>query len=67
MFHSSILSYINGRELMTKCPKCGKEVDPKKNYKMAIRPNKSIESTDITFGICEDCALILILETHKPQ
>jgi endogenous inhibitor of DNA gyrase (YacG/DUF329 family) len=62
-----MLYQINGDKLLTKCPKCGKEVDPKKNYKIAVRPYQAAESTDITFGMCEDCALILILEFHKPQ
>jgi hypothetical protein len=52
---------------MTKCPKCGKEVDPKKNYKITVGPDKTEESKDITFGMCEDCALILILELHKSK
>jgi RNase P subunit RPR2 len=52
---------------MTNCPKCGKEVDPQKNYKITVRPDKKAESADITFGMCEDCALILILGLHKSQ
>jgi hypothetical protein len=50
---------------MTKCPKCGKEVDPKRNYKLAGKPDKTGKSTDVTFGMCKDCALILILKTQK--
>jgi hypothetical protein len=52
---------------MTKCPKCGKEVDPKKNYKVNGRPDETGKKTDITFGMCEDCALIVILGLHKSQ
>jgi len=52
---------------MTKCPKCGKEVDRKKNYKMAGTPDETGKKTDITFGMCEDCALIVILELRKSK
>ena len=52
---------------MTKCPKCGKEVDPNKNYKIACRPDKTGKTTELTFGMCEDCALILILGLRKSQ
>jgi hypothetical protein len=52
---------------MTNCPKCGKEVDPKKNYRMAGKPNETGKKMDITFGMCKDCALILILELRKSQ
>lgn len=52
---------------MTKCPKCGKEVDPNKNYKTAIKTDESTEKSFITFGMCEDCALILILKMQKQE
>jgi hypothetical protein len=52
---------------MTRCPKCGKEVDFKKNYKLAIKPDKTEEKTDVTFGMCDDCRLILILGMKKPH
>ena len=52
---------------MTNCPKCGKKVDPSKNYKVTIGPAKTDEGKEITFGMCEDCALIVILELRKSQ
>ena len=52
---------------MTNCPKCRKEVDSTKNYKVIIGPAKTDESKEITFGMCEDCALILILGLRKSQ
>jgi hypothetical protein len=51
---------------MTKCPKCGKEV-PKKGWTMASKPDQTGKKTDITFGMCKECALILILELRKSQ
>jgi hypothetical protein len=50
---------------MTKCPKCGKEVDAKRNYTLAGKPDNTGKSNDITFGMCNDCALILILKMQK--
>jgi hypothetical protein len=51
---------------MTKCPKCGKEV-PKKGWTMAGKTDQTGKKTDITFGMCKECALILILELRKSQ
>ena len=51
---------------MTKCPKCGKEV-PEKGWTMAGKPDKTGTKTDVTFGMCEECALILILKLRKSQ
>jgi hypothetical protein len=51
---------------MTKCPKCGKEV-PKKAVTIPGKPDDNGKRTDITFGMCEDCALILILELQKSK
>ena len=57
---------LNGDQYMTKCPKCGKEV-PKKGWTMNGKPDQTGKKTDVTFGMCEECALILILELHKSQ
>jgi hypothetical protein len=51
---------------MTKCPKCGKEV-PKKGWTMAGKPDQTGEKNDITFGMCKECALILILKFQKSK
>jgi hypothetical protein len=40
---------------MAKCPKCGKEVAPKKIWKMAGRPDKTGKRTELTIGLCECC------------
>ncbi|MGA2524012.1 MAG: hypothetical protein ABSF65_07670 [Candidatus Bathyarchaeia archaeon] len=44
---------------MAKCPKCGKEVAPKKTWKMAGRPDKTGKRTELrtelTIGLCECC------------
>jgi len=40
---------------MAKCPQCGKEVQPKKTWKMAGRPDKSGKRTELTIGLCECC------------
>ncbi len=44
---------------MTKCPKCGKEV-PKKGWTMAGKPDEKGKRTDVTFGLCQECSLIVI-------
>ena len=46
---------IKGGELMAKCPKCGKEVAPKKSWKMAGRPDKAGKRMELTIGLCECC------------
>jgi len=51
---------------MTKCPKCGKEV-PKKGWTATGKPDETGRRTDITFGLCEECALVVILELKKSQ
>jgi hypothetical protein len=51
---------------MTKCPKCGKEV-PKKAWTMAGKPDKNGKRTDVTFGMCEECSLIMIVDLKKSQ
>ena len=40
---------------MAKCPKCGKEVQPKKTWKLAGRPDKAGKRTELTIGLCECC------------
>ncbi len=40
---------------MAKCPTCGKEVQPKKTWKMAGRPDKTGKRTELTIGLCECC------------
>jgi hypothetical protein len=40
---------------MAKCPKCGKEVSPKKTWKMAGKPDKSGKRTELTIGLHECC------------
>jgi hypothetical protein len=40
---------------MPKCPKCGKEVQPKKTWKMAGRPDKQGKRMELTIGLCECC------------
>ncbi|HKM60791.1 MAG TPA: hypothetical protein VJY36_07975 [Candidatus Bathyarchaeia archaeon] len=40
---------------MAKCPKCGKEVAPKKTWKMAGKPDKTGKKTELTIGLCECC------------
>lgn len=40
---------------MAKCPKCGKEVAPKKTWKTAGRPDKTGKRTELTIGLCECC------------
>jgi hypothetical protein len=40
---------------MVKCPKCGKEVMPKKTWKMAGRPNKEGKRLELTIGLAECC------------
>ena len=44
-----------GGELMPKCPKCGKEVAPKKTWKLAGKPDKAGKRTEITIALCECC------------
>ena len=36
---------------MAKCPKCGKEVAPKKTWKMAGRPDKTGKRMELTIGL----------------
>jgi len=57
---------LKKNEQITKCPKCGKEV-PKKGWTMAGKTDQTGKKTDITFGMCKECALILILELRKSQ
>jgi uncharacterized protein with PIN domain len=40
---------------MAKCPTCGKEVQPKKTWKMAGKPDKQGKRTELTIGLCECC------------
>ena len=40
---------------MAKCPKCGKEVAPKKTWKMAGRPDKTGKRMQLKIGLCECC------------
>ena len=57
---------INGCKLMTKCPKCGKKV-PEKGWTMSSKSNEPGKKTDITFGMCNDCSLIVILGLKKSE
>jgi hypothetical protein len=52
---------------MTKCPKCGKEINVKRNYKIASKTNTKGKTTEFTFGMCDDCSLVVILESHEPK
>jgi len=47
--------HINGGEFMAKCPKCGKEVAPKKTWKMAGKPDKTGKRMQLEIGLCECC------------
>ena len=38
---------------MAKCPKFGKEVAPKKSWKMAGSPDKTGKRIALTIGLCE--------------
>jgi NAD-dependent SIR2 family protein deacetylase len=40
---------------MPKCPQCGKEVQPKKTWKMAGRPDKAGKRTELTIALCDCC------------
>lgn len=41
---------------MAKCPVCGRDVStPKKQWKMAGRPDKSGKRTELTIGLFEHC------------
>ncbi len=40
---------------MAKCPTCGKDVQPKKTWKMAGKPDKQGKRTELTIGLCECC------------
>ena len=41
---------------MAKCPKCGKDVkNAKKTWKMAGKPDKKGERTQLTIGLYECC------------
>jgi hypothetical protein len=40
---------------MAKCPKCGKEVQAKKVWKMAGKPDKNGKRTQLTIGLYECC------------
>jgi len=55
------------RLTMTRCPKCGKEINVKRNYKIASRTNEKGKATEFTFGMCDDCSLVVILESHESQ
>jgi hypothetical protein len=44
---------VQGGELMAKCPTCGKEVEPKKSWKMAGKPDKAGKRIELTIGLCE--------------
>jgi hypothetical protein len=40
---------------MAKCPKCSKEVAPKKTWKMAGRPDKAGKRMELVIGLSECC------------
>jgi hypothetical protein len=40
---------------MPKCPSCGKEVQPKKTWKMAGKADKQGKRTQLTIGLSECC------------
>jgi hypothetical protein len=50
-----LLSPFRGGDLTAKCPTCGKEVAPKKSWKMAGRPDKAGKRMELTIGLCECC------------
>jgi hypothetical protein len=52
---------------MTKCPKCGREINVKRNYKIASGSGTKGKTTEFTFGMCDDCSLVVILESHESQ
>jgi hypothetical protein len=56
--------FNTGRKIMTNCPKCGKKV-PEKGYTISSKSTETGKNTDVTFGLCEDCALIVILKLQK--
>ena len=47
--------HIHGGEFMAKCPKCGREVAPKKSWKMAGKPDKTGKRMQLEIGLCECC------------
>jgi NAD-dependent SIR2 family protein deacetylase len=55
ILHINSLVKIKGDKNMAKCPKCGKEVQPKKTWKMAGKPDKAGKRTELTIGLCECC------------
>ncbi len=52
---SSFHYLIHGDEKMPKCPQCGKEVQPKKTWKMAGKPDKQGKRTELTIALCDCC------------
>jgi hypothetical protein len=58
-FYPTIASNVkappNGGKRMAKCPLCGKDVQPKKTWKMAGRPDKEGKRTELTIGLAECC------------
>jgi uncharacterized protein with PIN domain len=54
MVNNSIITF-DGGEFMAKCPQCGKEVAPKKSWKMAGRPDKAGKRMELTIGLCDCC------------
>ena len=56
------------REIMAKCPDCGKDVkNAKKTWKMAGKPDKAGKRTQLTIGIFECCGKTFrqVLEKKK--
>jgi uncharacterized C2H2 Zn-finger protein len=52
--YNSFITFQGG-ELMAKCPTCGKEVAPKKSWKMAGRPDKAGKRMELTIGLYDCC------------
>jgi len=47
---------VDGGKFMAKCPKCGSEVaSPRKQWKMAGRPDRNGKRTELTIGLFDHC------------
>jgi hypothetical protein len=56
MFYAETIHNGERREIMAKCPNCGKEVkNAKKTWKMAGKPDKAGKRTQLTIGLFECC------------
>jgi ribosomal protein L34E len=57
MFYAvTIHNHVRRKNIMSKCPQCGKEVkNAKKTWKMAGKPDKAGKRTQLTIGLYECC------------